>query len=130
MSTLLILRWIHLIAAATWLGGQITLGALIVTLRRSGADRAMLQATARQFARVAWSAMAVAVATGLLQVWWSGLSLGYGRLHTKLGAVTAAIALTAIHQVTARRTSARARGVLQVLILLASLAIFAAAVAM
>src|SRR5690606_36724152 len=68
MTSLLVLRWVHLLAAATWTGGLIVLAALVVALRRAGAERALLQATARQFGRVSWIAMAVALATGVAQV--------------------------------------------------------------
>lgn len=55
MDTLAVVRWVHLVAAAVWLGGLITLAALVVALRREGADRALLQASARMFARVSWT---------------------------------------------------------------------------
>lgn len=130
MTGLLLLRWIHLVAAAVWTGGLIVLAALVMALRREGVDRAVLQATARQFARVSWTAMIVAIVTGLGQVWWMRLPWTYGRLHTKIGVVTLAVALALFHQLTARRTGPALRGVLQLVILLVSLGIFAAAVAL
>ena len=60
--------WLHLLAAATWTGGLIVLAALVVALRRAGAERPLLQAAARQFSRVSWTAMFVAVLTGLAQL--------------------------------------------------------------
>jgi uncharacterized membrane protein len=130
MTSLLFVRWIHLLAAATWMGGLIVLGPLVMTLRKEGVGREGLQAAARQFARVTWTAMAIAVATGLLQVTWMHLPWSYGRLHIKLGAVTLAILIAGIHQLTARQSSPAVRGVFQGLILLASLGVFAAAVAL
>lgn len=121
------LHWVHLVAAAVWTGGLITLGALVPTLRKAGCDRSILRATARRFAVVSWAAMAVSVATGLMQVWLLHLPWTYGRLHIKLGVVAAAVALALIHQLTARRSSAAVRGAVQGLILLFSLGIFAAA---
>ena len=44
--------WIHLVAGAVWLGGLITLGAVVMTLRKEGVDRSVLQAVARQFGRL------------------------------------------------------------------------------
>jgi putative copper export protein len=55
--------FLHVLAAAIWVGGQITLGALVPVLRRAGAD--LPRAAARQFGRVAWSAFAVLIATGI-----------------------------------------------------------------
>ncbi|MFO0632574.1 MAG: hypothetical protein U0168_06980 [Nannocystaceae bacterium] len=130
MDPLLVARWFHLLAAATWTGGLVVLAASVVVLRRAGADRTLLQAVARGFARLSWTAMAIAVSTGLLQVVWMQLPWSYGRLHTKLGAVALVIVLALVHQLTARRSSPRARGILQGLILVASLAVFAAAVAL
>jgi uncharacterized membrane protein len=130
MTTLLVLRWLHLLAAATWTGGLIVLAALVVALRRAGAERALLQAAARQFGRVSWAAMAVALATGVAQVQLYGYSWSYGRLHVKLGLVALTVLLAAYHQRTAPRSSPAARGIVQLLILIASLAVFGAAVAL
>jgi putative copper export protein len=50
------LRFFHLLGAMVWVGGLITLGALVPALRKAGADRALLQAAARQFGRLSWVA--------------------------------------------------------------------------
>ena len=131
MSSLLPwIRWLHLIAAAVWTGGLIVLGALIVTLHRAGVDREVLRAAGRQFARVSWPAMVIAVATGVAQVEIMAFDWGYGRLHLKLGLVATAIVVALAHQLTARRTTPAVRGLLEGTVLLLSLAIFAAAVAL
>ncbi len=129
-SLLPYVRFVHLVAAATWTGGMLTLAALVVALRRAGAGREHLQAAARMFGRVSWVAMAVAIATGVTQVILMRLPWSYGRLHVKLGVVAFAVLVAAVHQLTAKHTSARARGMIQGVLLLASLAIFAAAVAL
>ncbi|HET7531147.1 MAG TPA: hypothetical protein VFJ98_09340 [Mycobacteriales bacterium] len=54
--------FLHVLAATVWVGGQITLGALVPVLRRAGAD--LPRVVARQFGRVAWTAFAVLIATG------------------------------------------------------------------
>lgn len=123
-------RFLHLVAAETWTGGMLTLGALVFALRRAGAERALLQAAARMFGRVSWTAMTIAVATGVAQVFWMRMPWSYGRLHVKLGVVAFAIAVAGVHQLTAKRTSARTRGAIQVVLMLASLGIFAAAVSL
>ena len=119
------LVFFHLVGAAVWLGGTITVGALVPALRKAGVERPQLQAMARQFGRVSWVAMALSVASGAWLVNRTGRD--WGDLNLKLGLVVLAIVLAGIHQVTARKLSAAQRGMIQGLILVTSLAIFAAA---
>ena len=120
-------KWIHLLAAAVWTGGLITLAVLVVALRNAGAERPQLQAAARAFGYLSWTALAVAVATGLYQLstygWpWSNLTL-------KLTLVAASAGLALFHQLTARTMSPAVRGSVQGVILVLAVAIFGAAVA-
>jgi uncharacterized membrane protein len=126
--TLLVVRWVHLLAAATWVGGLIVLGPLIVALRRAEATPDQLRAAARAFSAVTWPAMALAIATGLAQVVLLPLPWSYPRLHAKLAAVALAVALAGVHQATARTASPAVRRASQLGIVLASLAVVAAAV--
>lgn len=120
-------RWLHLVAASVWVGGLITVGALVPALRRAGADRELLQAMARQFGRVSWTAMGLAVLTGA----WQAIDyLGSPVLPIKIGLVALAAALALWHQLGARNQSPMFRGILQGAILLVSLGIVAAAVAL
>jgi len=128
VTLLMIVRWIHLVAAAVWTGGLIVLAVLVVALRRAGAEREILRAGARAFGYASWVAMAIAIATGLWQVHLMGLPWSYGRLHLKLGMVGLAVLLAGVHTLTARRTGPALRGVIQLLILIVSLGIFGAAV--
>src|SRR5262249_34712530 len=98
--------------------------------RRAGAERSLLQATARQFGKVSWVAMAIALATGIAQVELYGWPWTYARLHTKLGLVGLTIVLALWHQRTAAKSSPAARRIVQLVILIASLAVFGAAVAL
>ena len=54
--------FLHVLAATIWVGGQLTLAALVPTLRRRGTE--LPKAAARQFNNVAWPAFAVLIATG------------------------------------------------------------------
>ena len=54
--------FLHVLAATVWLGGQLTLAALVPTLRKLGAE--IPRAAARRFNVVAWPAFGVLVATG------------------------------------------------------------------
>jgi putative copper export protein len=55
--------FLHVLAAAVWVGGQIVLGGLVPSLRRAFPDSG--QVVAQAFARVAWPAFAIVVVTGL-----------------------------------------------------------------
>jgi uncharacterized membrane protein len=55
--------FLHVLAATVWVGGQLTLAALLPVLRRAGADVPRL--AAQQFGQVAWSAFAVLLMTGV-----------------------------------------------------------------
>lgn len=54
--------FLHVLAATIWVGGQLTLAALVPTLRRLGAD--LPGAAARRFNEVAWPAFGVLILTG------------------------------------------------------------------
>jgi len=58
--------FLHVLAASIWVGGQITLAALVPALRAAGAD--VPQAAARAFARIAWPAFGVLILTGIWNV--------------------------------------------------------------
>jgi putative copper export protein len=56
----------HVLAATVWVGGQLTLAALVPALRRFGAE--VPRAAARRFNQVAWIAFAVLIVTGIWNV--------------------------------------------------------------
>ncbi|HLI37732.1 MAG TPA: hypothetical protein VKV80_10365 [Streptosporangiaceae bacterium] len=58
--------FLHVLAATVWVGGQLTLAALVPALRRFGAS--IPRAAARRFNQVAWPAFAVLIATGIWNV--------------------------------------------------------------
>ena len=57
---------LHVLAATIWVGGQLTLAALVPALRRAGPE--LPRMAARQFSRVAWPAFGVLVLTGIWNV--------------------------------------------------------------
>jgi hypothetical protein len=116
------------VAAAVWLGGMITLAALVGALRRAGVDRPVIQAAARAFARISWPALAVAIATGLAQVHMLRLPWSYRPLEIKIGLVAVTTLLALAHVRFARRLGPRSRGMIEATLLLLTLAIVAAAV--
>jgi putative copper export protein len=58
--------FLHVLAAAIWVGGQITLAALVPALRRLGTE--IPRAAARRFNQVAWPAFGVLVITGIWNI--------------------------------------------------------------
>jgi putative copper export protein len=58
--------FLHVLAATIWVGGQITLAALVPALRAAGGD--VPRAAANAFNRIAWPAFAVLVVTGIWNV--------------------------------------------------------------
>ena len=58
--------FLHVLAAAIWVGGQLILAALVPVLRRFGTDA--LGAAARRFNQVAWTAFGVLVITGIWNI--------------------------------------------------------------
>jgi putative copper export protein len=58
--------FLHVLAATVWVGGQLTLAALVPVLRRFGTE--VSRAAARRFNQVAWTAFTVLIATGIWNI--------------------------------------------------------------
>ena len=58
--------FLHVLAATVWVGGQITLAALVPALR--GTAEGVTRVAARAFNRIAWPAFGVLVLTGIWNV--------------------------------------------------------------
>jgi putative copper export protein len=58
--------FLHVLAATIWVGGQLTLAALVPVLRRFGAE--VPGAAARRFNQVAWSAFGILIVTGIWNI--------------------------------------------------------------
>ena len=111
-----LVRALHLLAMAFFVGGQLMLAAVVVPVHRGGADRERLRAVARRFGYGTLVALGVLIATGAAMAthfhdW------GEGELHVKLGLVAAVGVLILWHM---RRPELRA---LDGAIFVASLAI-------
>ena len=112
------IRWLHLLAMAFFVGGQLVLAAAVVPAFRGaeGRDREPLRAIARRFGQGTLVAIAVLIVTGAAMASHFG-DWGNGDLHIKLGLIVLAGVLVAAH---ARRPQAHA---LEGLIFVISLAI-------
>jgi putative copper export protein len=58
--------FLHVLAATVWVGGQLTLAALVPALRRAGAE--VPRIAARRFNQVAWPAFGILVITGIWNI--------------------------------------------------------------
>ena len=100
--------FLHVLAATVWVGGQLTLAALVPALRGLGAQ--VTRVAARRFNQVAWPAFAVLVATGVWNIAAESDKV-HGRYRTTLIvklAVVAVSGLAAFLHARARNTAALA----------------------
>lgn len=58
--------FLHVLAATVWVGGQLTLAALVPALRAAGTN--VPKAAANAFNRIAWPAFGILVVTGMWNV--------------------------------------------------------------
>jgi putative copper export protein len=91
---------LHVLAATVWVGGQIVMTGLVGPSRQIGSDAPKM--LARAFARMAWPAFVVLVATGI----WNVTAVHYSSqdsawkavLMAKIGVVIVAGVAVALHQ--------------------------------
>lgn len=90
------LLWLHLLAMAFFVGGQLVLVAAVVPALRGEADRERLRAIARRFGWGSLAALAVLIVTGAAMA--SHFSLwSDSTLHAKLALVAVAVLLVLWH---------------------------------
>lgn len=125
------IRWLHVLAASVWVGGMLTVAALVPLLRKSGVERPVIQAAARRFGAVAWMAISVSAVTGVVQLSRLGIEVrGNTVLMAKLALVGLSVGLTFVHQEIARDVSPAMRGAMEAVLLLLGLGILFAAVSL
>jgi uncharacterized membrane protein len=91
-----IVRFLHVIAMAFFVGGQIVFGVAAVPALRGEADRERLRAVARRFGWGSLVALAVLIATGIPMADNLGL-WGVSTLQVKLGFVVLTVGLVLAH---------------------------------
>ncbi len=91
-----VVLFLHLVAMAFFLGGQLLLAAAVVPALRGDENREQLRAVARRFGWGSLVALGVLIATGAAMA--SHLDLwSDGTLHVKLTLVAVALVLVALH---------------------------------
>jgi len=97
----LLVRWLHVLAAITWIGGMLFIALVLVPVTRRLDDTALrarlVRAVGLRFRAVGWIALGVLVATGLANLWLHPSLLNSPRLHWKLGLVGLTLILSAWH---------------------------------
>lgn len=97
----LAIRWLHVLAAVTWLGGMLFIALVLVPVSRRLEDadlrRRIVHETGLRFRTVGWIALAVLVVTGLLNLWLHPMLLEWPRFHWKVGLVVLALILSVLH---------------------------------
>jgi uncharacterized membrane protein len=97
----LLVRFLHVVSAITWVGGMLFIALVLVPTARGLGDATartrLIRASGQRFRTVAWTALAVLVLTGVLNLWLQPVLLDSPRFHGKLGLVGLALLLSALH---------------------------------
>jgi putative copper export protein len=112
---------LHVLAATVWVGGQITLAALVPVVRRAAAPAT--RPVARRFAALAWSAFAVLVVTGVWNVaaeWHRMDRADRVTLQVKVALVLVSAVAALVHQRTGRPAVLAVSGALSALAAIAA----------
>ncbi len=97
----LVSRWLHVLAAITWIGGMLFITLVLVPVTRRLEDAALrarlVHAIGLRFRTVGWIALGVLVLTGLVNLWMRPFLLASPRFQWKAGLVVLALILSAFH---------------------------------
>src|ERR1051325_5675118 len=85
--------FLHILAATVWVGGQLTLAALVPALRRLGGQ--ITRTAARRFNQVAWPGFTVLVPTGVCNVL-AESDKDHGRYRAPLVVKLAAVVISGV----------------------------------
>lgn len=100
VSLSLALRYIHVLAVATWLGGMLFVALVLVPVVRRldpSLRTRLVSDLGRRFRTVGWIAIAVLVVTGLGNLWIRPELLAAPRFHVKAALIVVALVLSALH---------------------------------
>lgn len=118
-----LVRFLHVLAAMGWVGGQLLLSVVVLPVLRGAAAPTvrgpLIRKTAKRFALVANAVLLpTLLVSGIALAWHRGVTLaslndpGYGRLlGTKLVLVLVSVVLAAVHGILATHRPRRARPV-------------------
>jgi putative copper export protein len=97
----LTVRYVHVLSAIVWVGGMLFIALVLVPTARALGDAAtrarLIRESGQRFRTVAWTALAVLVLTGVMNLWFQPGLLESPRFHGKIGLVGLALLLGAAH---------------------------------
>ncbi len=97
----LVSRWLHVLAAITWIGGMLFITLVLMPVTRRLDDAALrarlVHSIGLRFRALGWIALGILVATGIINLWLHPFLLSFPRLHWKLGLVVLTLILSAFH---------------------------------
>ncbi len=98
---MLLVRWVHVVSAITWIGGMLFIALVVVPVTRPLEDAELRSRLIRQigvrFRAVAWIGLTLLIVTGLVNLWAHPSLLLSPRFLWKLGLVISALLLSALH---------------------------------
>jgi putative copper export protein len=97
----LALRFVHVVAAVTWLGGMLFIALVLIPVLRRLDDPALrarlVHAAGVRFRAVGWITIGLLVASGLGNLWLRPYLLDLPRFQVKLALVVVALGLAGVH---------------------------------
>ena len=130
MTVLQLVRWIHVLAAATWGGGIIILFYLGIPIPPTDSRQKKERVLARKWAGISWVSLLIAIGTGFYMVFDADIPWTDAALASKLAMIAAAVVFATIHQFTARHAPVFVRSTLEALSLVLVIGIFGASAAL
>ena len=96
----LVLRWLHVLAAITWIGGMLFLALVLVPVTRReepALSARLFHAVGVRFRTIGWIALGLLAATGLGNLWLNPYLWALPRFRWKLGLVVLALVFAVVH---------------------------------
>ncbi len=97
----LFVRWIHVLAAITWVGGMLFIALVLVPVTRKLHDPTLrtrlVEEAGVRFRTIGWIALALMILTGLGNLVYRPYLLSASRFQWKLGLVGLALVLSGLH---------------------------------
>jgi uncharacterized membrane protein len=100
VSLSLVLRFVHVLPALTWIGGMLFIAFVLVPVARRyepALRTRLVRETGMRFRTVGWIAIAVLVTSGALNSWLRPELLSLPRFYWKVSIVVLALVLSAVH---------------------------------
>ncbi len=98
---MLLVRWVHVVSAITWIGGMLFVALVVGPVTRRIEDTTLrirlIHLMGVRFRTVAWIALGLLIVSGLINLWADPFLLGSPRFLVKVGLVVWTLMLSALH---------------------------------